>query len=577
LIRVGSKLAVARSICCSSLLLSLCVAVFSGRAQAQTTTSGDALSWLDADAGLVLSIRISQLQELNDLLLAAAPEARSSISLATLGAAAVLGWNPFQESAWANKGFATESNLYLQVEAINAIEARASDRAKGSALWRTRMILPAKDAVLAKAALANIRFRDRADLESKSDQTLAKLLNLPAKAAKRRQAVLRKAGVFLVAKPTILPGLLLISQHQDLFVVDLIRPYGPLGIGADWSPKPGTLVRAISRRPDGFAGRPVLAEALRTSPIGIALAPERASEMLLATELDGLSKSARTRKAPKCAPFVALAKEGNFDAVSLRAEVDDKSMAIDIRWHLRQSSQLLPLLTTHQVPIVAADQQALHALVRLDQVGRLRQAKRSTLDQTWDALWLQSKQCHAATSSFALAIDWPHIAGLFLDEVSALDPQAELFIDNLGSMAISTHGEGLEQQLFAEAWVRTPGFPVASGWMRSLFGHERTSKTRILWSQGPMRPYALLHREGAVFGSNVLGLGQRAPEMASIQSHARGTEGSSLLMLRANPSKLREGLVQHPLPGLLAAWKRLSADLTIDKDLLRFTMDLQRD
>ncbi len=463
------------------------------------------------------------------------------------------------------------------MEAINADEAKAADRGAGTALWRTRLILPAENLALAKKALLNIRFRERVNLDDKSDQGLGALLHLAPKPAKKRKARLRKAGVFLVAKPTIIPGILLISQHEDLFIIDLVRPYGPPKGRAAWTPKAGTLAAAASRRPDAFTGRPALSAALQDERIGIVIAPERIAEMLLASELDGLPKGASARKKPDCAPFVELAAHGHFEALSLQARVDSKSIAVDLQWHLRSTSNLPALLTTRNRPLLAADGQALHAVLRLDQIGRLRKQKRSAAAQTWDALWAQADRCHAQASGFAWAIDWPHIAGLFLDEVGALHPQSLAVVDSLGALALSTHGEGPDQQLIAEAWVREPGALIASGWLRTLFGHEKRNKKSVSWSRGPMRPYAIAHTGGAVIGVSLVGKSQVAPELTSIQTASRGSLGNSLLRLRANPSILREDLLRQPLPALLAAWHRLSADLTIDKELLRFTIDLQRD
>jgi hypothetical protein len=49
------------------------------------------------------------------------------------------------------------------------------------------------------------------------------------------------------------------------------------------------------------------------------------------------------------------------------------------------------------------------------------------------------------------------------------------------------------------------------------------------------------------------------------------------LLLRANPSALQSGRWQRPWAALLATWLRLSARFTLDKDQLRFTIDLQKD
>ena len=554
------------------------------QAKAQPSADQEALALLDADAGLVISVGLSQFQSFHELVVACFPEARGAINLASLGATAMLGFHPFLTNAWIEKGFDAQSKILVQVGAIDRPSANEVDRGRGTALWRTRIVLRAADTSKARAALSEVRFRERVRIEHKSDKSFGKILQLSDRASSKLMSKLQGAGVFLVAKPAPLPGLLIMSQRHDLFVIDLLAPYGPADASWRWGKQQALLLQMIERRPNLLGDNMPGARALLEAPIGLWLRPALAGEAIAASELDGLAANALLRRRPHCEPFAKLARQSEFRALSLRAELHARKLDLDLRWHLKPGSQLPELLSTESAPLLASANEALRAIVRLAHLGSLRTRKGAPVARTWDLLWDSAKLCGPGGKSLALAVAWPEIAGLFLDELSALHPQARVLIDSLGSVAISAHGGPEEQEIVAEAWIRRPGDQVAKGWLKSLFGHERRAREPgaqqrqgnafLRWGRGRMRPYAIAQDAGSVVGA-FLGPGHQ--NMALASSGTRQSTGSKIFELRAQPSALRPELLRHPLGTILASWRQLSAELALVKDQLRFTIALEKD
>lgn len=537
--------------------------------------SDDAIALLDGDAGLVVSVRVSQFERLLELAVESFPEARGSINLAAMGATAMLGFQPFQTASWVDRGFSAQSKILVQVGAINRSNARMVDRGKGATLWRTRIILRAADAKKARVSLSRIRFRQRAGTDSQSsDKDFAAMLDLDDRTAAKLKKKLQGAGVFFVAKPAPLPGLLLISQRKDLFVVDLLAAYGPSDAAWKWGDHQSLLLQTVRRRPDALGTPMPGASALRDAPVALWLRTAQAGESLAAAELDGVAPDAKIRRRPRCEAFAALARHSEFPALSLRAEFHTRKLALDLRWHIKPESKLPTLLTTASAPLLTTRKQALHAIVRLAQPGAFRGRARAPVAKAWDVLWDSARRCGTGSKAFSLAVAWPEILGLFLDELSALHPQARAVIDSLGALAISAQGNWDEQELVAEAWVREPGAQFAKQWLKTLFGHEKQDDRSMHWGRGRIRPYAIAKEAGSVIGA-FLGPGRQARELAS--TGARGSAGDSIFQLRAQPSALRPEILPSPIGKILSSWRELSANLSLSSDTLHFTMDLRKD
>jgi hypothetical protein len=532
------------------------------------------LALLDSDAGLIISLKISQIQDLHDLVVDTFPKDRGSLNLAAMGATAMLGFHPFQSAAWSDKGFATDSRMLMQIGAIDRKAARKADRGKGVALWRTRILLRASDAGKARETLSRIRFRKASRLEDPPDKSFDELLGARGGAASKLKKKLRAAGVFLVAEPAPLPGLLLISQRGDLFVIEVLAPYGPSDLAWKWGDHQDLLVTMIQRKRQLLPSDVPGSEALSDGSFSVWLRGGLVGEALAANELDAEAPRSMLRRRPACEPFAQLARRSEFQALSLVGNFRPDAVLAELRWHLGEKSDLPSLLGTESAPLLRASKQPLRATVRLAQPGNFRGRKRAPVAAAWDSLWRQARLCGPASRVLALALAWPQIAGLFLDEVSALHPEASSLIDSLGSLQLAAFGEAKNQELLAEAWVQSPGDGHARKWLKALFGHERKGKKITRWSRGKMRPYAIDRPGGSVIGAF---LGPGLADMKLDEEGRRGSIPESIFELRARPRDLRPELLQHPLLAPLAAWKGLSADLKLRGRTLHFLIHAKKD
>lgn len=543
------------------------------RQPAQTISVNKKLALLDNDAGLVISLTIAQFQELHDLVVAAFPEEAGSLNLAAMGATAILGFHPFQTKAWKSIGFKPGARMLMQIGAIDRRAARKADRGKGVALWRTRIVVEASDVAKARSALSQIRFRQRSKLEDK-DPIFDALLQTSGKAATQLKKKLRAAGVLLLAQPAPLPGLLLISQKGDLFVIDLLAPYGPSDLKWRWSNHQALLLKMVSRRRQLLPKDVPGAEALAEGSLGVWLRGDLVGEALAANELDTEAPRAMLRRRPSCEDFAELSRQSEFQALSLVASLRPDRLEADLRWHLSEESQLPELLRTEAAPLQSATKQPLRIGLNLARPGQLRGRPRPPVASAWDSLWSSTSSCGPASKVLALAFAWPQIGGLFLDELSALHPEAKTLITELGPSALAAYGDAKDQELIGEAWVRKPGDRIARKWLKSLFGHQRSSKKVTRWSRGNMRPYAISRETGSVIGA-FLGRGRKEMKVSAIGK--RGSAPSAIFELSAEPRRLHPDLLKHPLLEPLARWRSLSARLTLRGRTLHFLIDALKD
>jgi hypothetical protein len=588
-------MAAASKIWCCSLLL-FCTLALPTQAQAQRSAASrtaaatvDAVSFklLGPDASAILAIQVSQVRELRELLLNSVPELRSTIDLAGLGVTAMLGWNIFDEEAWKVSGFDPTARLLARISAQGA-SSKTMKRPKtsllGSRLWRVRMVIPASDPLRAKAALSKIRFRERSRLDDQGAK-LATLLNLDARTAGTVQARLVKAGVFLVAKPKGMGALVLIAQRGAHFVIDLVQPRGPAAGQNPWPRHHEDLLRWLETKrkrgtPRGDVTNARAARDLGDTPLGLWLEPKGIAAMLFEAEFDRGPDEMSVGGKSACKPFVELANASHFSALSLRSSVATSAIHLQLRWHLRKRSVLPSVLRTKPTRLLAGSASGasnappLHALLRLDAPARLRSLPRPPVAQTWDRLWREAQACHPIAKNFAGVFAWPSIAGVFIDEVAALHSEAETLLSNLGGVAFTITDTGAAQTLQGEAWLRDPAPAIAGQWLDTLFGHGKSQQGFQQWGRGHMRPYLVSRKGGAVLGSNLAG-----PIAGPVAGPGLGEseKESRIFFLHANPPALQRGLLRHSIVGLLRSWQRLSAEITLGADALRFTIELKKD
>tara|TARA_R110002096_G_scaffold16898_6_gene57836 strand:- start:7911 stop:9578 length:1668 start_codon:yes stop_codon:yes gene_type:complete len=528
---------------------------------AERTQSNAQLSFLDADAGIVISLKLSQLAAAHRLATEVVPKERQAINLAGLGASAILGFYPFVAKAWTTSGFDIKAPLVMQL----AVSRR------GSSQVRTRAILKARPGDKAQRTIERMRLREKARprlLNEALSPLFAGIAKTPAEDVLRSQLV--AAGVFLVAKPKPLDGLLLAQERDGYIVIDILTP-GDSDFAA--------VLKTIQRRPAALDASMRGAEAIGEGPIGIWI---RAAQ--LANTIERVDLSAKAQR-EACGHIADLGRNSSIDAMGVRIKIGRKSVSLASSWHLRPEAGLEGALRIGSDPVLAG-RKILDAQVHLTSWGALRDRERPKQAKSWDALWANAKACGPSSKVFTTAIAWPELLGLFLSEVSVLHPSAKAAIDGLGGMSAEA-GVGTKGSVHitTEAWLRGPAAGVAKAWLRTLFGSERTDGSTYRWGHGAIAPYAIDGKAGSIVGagyrkgSREMALngernidGQASPQAAN----AEAIVPTILASLEARPSKLIPLLPAMPGAELWKAWKHASAALHKSAAHIELTIVLRR-
>lgn len=559
---------------CLSLVL-----LFSGRkahAQADNARYAEALRYLDDDAGIVLSLRPKQLQAMQKAWVHHMPHQKGASDLASLASIAILGFHPLQSSAWQAIGVDSDAQILVQLTAINRQAAMRADRGGASTLWRSRIVLPSREPKRTVEALSHVRIRDRVRFDDPDSQVLGKLLVLNGGNAERVTRKLSKAGVFMMGRPAPMDGLIIASVRDSFIVIDWLVPYGPGKQSLRWKKHEAMIMAAITRKPNTMQTKPHLM-ALASEAIGVWIDPVSLGSALSAAEVDGLSRKSVLRRHRRCEPFRSLARKSPFSVLSGSMRIKETTIDIHARWFINKDNALLPTLRTEERPMLSSQEPLLSAQLRLAELGALRARDRSGLVSSWDLLWNKAKACGRGSKAFALAVAWPDIAGLFLSELSEIDPSAQQVISDLGPISVSVLGaiDGDESpqghanetqdedtkalRINAEAWVRSPGNAIAKGWLAILFGSEKRRRSNTSYGLGPMQPYAIDQSSGSIIGTG-LRTGSRAWAL-SAKRMLMPVQPQTLFTFGAQPASLT-GLLPE-LPWLDAGQHFTRADGTL--------------
>lgn len=571
----------------------MCVslALLLGAAQAQAQDSArytEALRYLDGDAGLVLSLRPSQLQAMQEAFVRSMPQQKGASDLAALATIAIFGFHPLQRSAWQAIGVDSEAQILVQFTAIDRKAAVLADRGGPSTLWRSRIILPSSDLGLTVKALSNVRIRDRARLVDPDQGVIEKLLSLHSGGGERVARKLSKAGVFMLGRPAPMGGLIFASVRQRFVVIDWIAPYGPGTQDFQWSKHEALIMAAIARKPNVMQRNPHLI-GLVDDATGMWINPVSLGNSLSAAEVDGLARKSVLRRHRRCEPFRSLARSSPFTALSAGIRVEESGIDVHARWFIDEDSDLLPILHTKDHPVLGSRDPILSAQLRLDQLGALRERERSGLVTSWDLLWNKAKACARGSKAFALAVAWPDIAGLFLHELSRLDPSAEQVIGDLGPISVSVLGamdpgppqEGTDETLDgeikslrvnAEAWLRKPGNAIAKDWLSVLFGSEKRKRGSTSYGLGAMQPYVIDQSTGSIVGTG-LRPGSRAWALMARRVLVP-TEPQTLFAFVARPALLVGLLPELPWLEALQHFQHTEGALRIEPGALLLKLRL---
>ncbi|MCP4449282.1 MAG: hypothetical protein GY811_28710 [Myxococcales bacterium] len=532
----------------------LCCLVSSNAiAQRKTANPGardEQLALLDSEAGLVISLQLSQLAAAHKLALALVPKERQALSLAGLAAGAILGFYPFDPKAWTTSGFDIESPMVLQIAAAGPRDS----------LLKTRVVLKARRGDRALRTIERMRLQDKARPHASRDDLAGLFSQIPGTPdARTLGKELGDASVFLVARPRPLQGLLFAQRRGDFIILDIFDPSG-----SDYP----TIMALLRRKPGALRVSMGGAEALLDGPVGVWLrtAPMGAS-------LERLAKG-DTKRERACGAVATLGRKGSIEAVGIRTSLAPKQISLDATWHLRPGEDLLAHLETRGDPVLDGHK-VLDAKLNLTSWGRLRDRKRPTEAQSWDLLWAQSKACGPATSIYAMTASWPEILGLFLSEVSALHPYAKTAIDSAGGMSAQIGVAGEQPPaFFTEMWVRGKGAPIAKGWLKTLFGSEEIQGRQYRWGNGSIRPYALDKDAGSIVGAGYR-RGSRTTALAATRPKAVAVN-PVLAQARANPTQIARLAPTLPAALLWRHWSTAVARLVAGQGKVELSLSLQR-
>ncbi len=529
------------------LVLLLCLMVSSAPVLADVPNTEQSLreqlSFMDRDAGLIFSLKVQQLHSAYQLASDAFPKERRALHLAGLGASAILGFYPFSTKAWTSSGFDVSSPILLQVAATEA----------GHNLAKTRIVLKVRSASRVQASVGRMRFREKARLGRKDDDSPRSLLAQVRKMPDGTQwkEALRNAGVFLIAKPAPLQGVLFARMQDGYLVLDLFDPRGltfaqVLGI--------------LQRRPTALDLSMPGAWALRKGPIGLWIRSSQLGESLK----DGSTA---------CNEIASLGRENSIQAVGLAARIAPSRLTLDVAWSLRRDDTLLESLVPQDHALLGKPG-LLSAHAYMASWGTLRDRARPSQAQSWDQVWANTKDCGTLSWAYVVSVAWPELMGLFLSELSILDRSAATVVDSIGGMSASIRARRrAHTTIVTEAWVRGAGANVAKSWLATLFGSEEKRGNYMQWGRASIRPYALDMPGGSVVGA---GFRPGSRKLAHTSPRQKTVAGNVLAQLVARPAKLVRQLKDVPYSELWKRWQSLSAGLTKEGQALKLSIELRR-
>jgi hypothetical protein len=507
------------------------------------------LARLDSRSALVVAFPLSTLQDLRTLAKRTFPGERGSLDLVELGALAFLGFTPLQNKGWRSAGFDPNTAALIQAPIFDS----------NSNTWHSRLVLQASNAKAARKALAGIRFRLRSTLDESSNESTRKILNAKSQTLKAAARSLQSHGVFLIARPTPLSGLLAISQHGSVFVVDLFVPSG--GAPRPWSESGPPILGAIGRQKKGLP---------ESTPLLHVLSGQGVRFWMHASNLGrDLMIQSNVRRRRSCSALAEQVQQSSIEVLGGGLQLH-KGIELELLWGLTSGNALAPILTTAEAPLVQTDKNA-NLMLRVDwnQIGALRTLKRQAGLATWDTYVHHTRRCGPFSEIVLMALSAPELGGLFLDEVSRLHPQARALVDSLGPFQVRTQHipkhRGAKQGrdvLTMEGWISKPGNQFAKAWLQTLFGKASKEVSITRWGLGRIRPYGIDLADGSIVGADFDRI-----VTSSKEKRAAASSGLHLLQLRARPRKLVPAPwpLTLPWPDFWRFWKHLRADLVLKK------------
>ena len=459
---------------------------------AASRPAGASPAWIERDAAIVVAGSPADLGATLSAIGGLAPLHAMTIGLSRQAARAELGWDPGDPAAWKAQGFDPEVDMWL---AISVDDGSARYRELSSAAsWTPRTAAGAPPAFWHARAIVGVRD--------------------PARARAAISAlVARLGGVQMFVK-----------SRQGHLVIDLVRPRFA---GAGAPPSAGQ-VRARAADPPlrrrfvhgALLGGDGLRAWIRGGAlIDIGRAIQRERHIELQRDHASARGSGPWNPNPKCAELGALVNGHLFTGAALA--VRPRSDGLDLEMSLVASTAAAlaralpaggaPLPPAHRLPGITGGLAA-----RLRALDGLRALPRPPVLQSFTDALAHIRGCEQHYGWTARIFGWPHLIGLFADEIAALGPRGEAVAGGItaASLGVSRwHRDPLKLVAVIEGAIDREAAAAAESLLDLAFagGRERGKIER--WGQGRVRPY-LIRRSDPLVGAS-LG-GARGVKMARL-------------------------------------------------------------
>lgn len=490
------------------------VASLAGEARAEAPAA-----LIDADAQLVLAASPDDIGAALDSL--AALGHGLFIGLARRWLESSVGWDLGDPRAWAARGFDRGGDIWISL-AVDDGEPRY-DALATAATWNDRT------AATTPAAFWRLR-------------VIARLTGGPAR-LRARSIAARLGGAIALGRNNVRARVV-----GPLLVVDIARPMFS-GAGAAVTAAQVT-ARARPPRPGRhFArGAALAGTGLRGwMRAGAVIAVGRALQRELHIELqrDGSAPrgSGPWRPNPRCVELAALVDGRLFRELSWRLAPRGPTLELTFGGDAAAIAAAFPVAATkaplraHRLPDLTAA-----GALRIASFAGLRALPRTPVFRSFTDALAHVQGCEAHYGWTARLFGWPHLIGLFLDEIAALGPRGKTLAASVSGASIgvtSWNLDPLRMVAVLEGALDPAGIAPATELLDLAFGAGRGDR----WGARRMRAY-LRRGEAPVLGTS-LG-GERGARLAARRPGREWVDRASLAALRVD---------LDAAGGILRAWE----------------------
>jgi len=588
-----------------------------GTAEAGKPTNR-ALTYLDRDATVVLSVSPMDLTAIVATSRRANPQLKNAISFVSILTRGALGFDVTNPTAWGDAGFDPDRTIVVQLLALDESRAESVFRALWDSkewtakklrrivktYWRSRIVLPIRHGGRAARMLSRASvIPDWYPVTQQHANDIAMMLGEPARGGGKVVSSLAKRNVFAVGWIAAADTYVFATLKKKHIVIDLLGAFA--GVPVSWARDKRALLSLISRRPGnkGFVGRMSAGAAKDVGARGLVIWTHPQRLLAVGRALDWnakLTKRAETLRGAKrrrvnlvpaeCGTVNAIARSGHLIDAAFTLRTSERDVRARVAFGLRAKSKLDEVLAPQRSAVIdtaTAKKPVLGAVLRLRNLGQLRRLSRpQSMAAAWDKVWARADACGGGAATVLAVFGWPQTVGVFLAELVALDSTAKELIDgaSAAAFAIGRPGAGRDDTVGVVELALSPGAAdVAKRYLDVLFGHRKKRRaankfSAEVWGNGPLRPYLVSRRGAHVVG---FGLGARSIEWMLDQPRSiRRRKSSPLLFeLKGNLAVSLEPMSKSGGAGagiaqmLGSAIGQIKAGIVVDSDTIVLSVD----